>query len=184
MSFRAGAEGRPRWKRQVRATPSDRASGNGSRGETPCAGAGAALAPAQVWAAAQAQPIRPSEFPGGMPRIPRWKRQVPRTARKTASSDGPCAAQGMRPHPASLTLCHLPKKGRAVTASSARVRLCATTRPALSAAPQQNIPQKKLVWPSSAARRSPHQFVIQQDCPSGTGQPCVSVHAARRPVRV
>ena len=37
----------PRWKRHVRSTPRDRASGNGSRGETPCAGAGAALAPAQ-----------------------------------------------------------------------------------------------------------------------------------------
>ena len=52
----------PRWKRQIRPTPRDRASENGSRGDAPCAGAGAAIAPARVWAAAQRPPKRQGSF--------------------------------------------------------------------------------------------------------------------------
>ena len=70
----------------------DRASGNGSRGETPCAGAGAALAPARVWAAAQAQQkeITKKEKKKRVPEQLRsslqWERQVPRSPKGSSRS--------------------------------------------------------------------------------------------------
>ena len=108
----------PRWKRHLRATPRDRASRNGSRGETPCAGAGAALAPAQgcrgsPGAAQQNRKKKKKrEFPGGMPRIPRWKRHLRATPRPRAIT--PANADSRRGTTSSdlAALGHLPLRGR------------------------------------------------------------------------
>ena len=106
----------PRWKRQIRPTPRERASGNGSRGETPCAGAGAALAPARVWAAAQAQhnsnekkEQKKREFPSG----------CPASAMETAGMTTPMEPRQQKqhapstrreqPHPTSLRSATFPK---------------------------------------------------------------------------
>ena len=96
----------PRWKRQGPEPPRERASGKGSRGETPCAGLGGS--PGITEPKGKREQKKP-EFPGGMLCIPRWKRQGPHTAREAASSDGLCAAQGMRPHPASLRSATFPR---------------------------------------------------------------------------
>ena len=130
-------------------------SENGSRGDAPCAGAGAALAPAQVWAAAQRSPKdkRVSEQATESARVgngrlsqlqgeptssgladaqppspkgkawtgqtkqrpavrPRWNRQAEPSRKGTTSSTRLLSPKGSRPHPASLTLSHLPQRGR------------------------------------------------------------------------
>ena len=81
--------------------PRDRASGKGSRGDAPCAGAGAALAPAQGCRGSPTFPIQQREFPSGCLH-PQWKQQIQPPPRDRASGkgsrgDAPCEVQGPRP---------------------------------------------------------------------------------------
>ena len=76
-------------------TPMERASENGSRGETPCAGAGAAIAPAQVWAAAQRSTKAKPKGKGRSASFradalhPQWKRHFRATPWERAGRNAP-----------------------------------------------------------------------------------------------
>ena len=105
------------WKRQVKSTPRDRASENGSRGDAPCAGAGAALAPAQVRAAARAQQKntgkKGTEEAGVSGRdalhpAMETAEQVNSTGKRQRTRQMPKAV-GARPHPISLRSATFPR---------------------------------------------------------------------------
>ena len=68
-------------------------------GDSPCAGLGGS----------PAFPIQSSKFPGGMHRIPRWKRQIRHSRIAAAASDRPCRAQRCEPPPTSLRSATFPR---------------------------------------------------------------------------
>ena len=78
-------------------------------GVSPCAGLGGS--PDAADSVNQKRTERSQSFRAGAEGRPRWKRQVPRTARKAASPGGPCWVQGERPHPTSLRSATFPGGG-------------------------------------------------------------------------